>query len=114
MATALDAIFDVRLGADLACFSRPELKVERVSYLVMTPSAARGVLEAIFWKPEIRYEIREIAVLEPIRQFAILRNELSDRQGETPFIIEDKRQQRASLVQRKVAYVIRADIVRRP
>src|SRR4051812_15846567 len=106
MATALDAIFDVRLGADLACFSRPELKVERVSYPVMTPSAARGVLEAIFWKPEIRWEIREIRLLKPIRFITLLRNELDRRQGGGPIFVEEQRQQRSSLILKDVEYVV--------
>src|SRR5215472_844295 len=63
----------------LACFTRPEMKVERVSYEVMTPSAARGMLEAIFWKPEFQWQIREIRVLKPIRYFSILRNEVNSR-----------------------------------
>jgi len=61
-----DGVFDLRVGGEYACFSRPEFKVERVSYLAMTPSAARGVLEAIFWKPEVRWEVREIWLLKPM------------------------------------------------
>src|SRR3712207_3041015 len=98
MATALDAIFDVRLGAELACFARPELKVERVSYPVMTPSAARGFLEAIYWKPEMRWEIREIRLLRPVRFVTLLRNELEGRQGTGPIFVEEQRQQRSSLI----------------
>lgn len=103
----------VRVGGDFACFSRPEFKVERVTYPVMTPSAARGLLEAIFWRPEFRYEVREIQVLRPIREFAIMRNEISDRQGSTPIVVEDRRQQRTSLVLRDVEYLIMADMVLR-
>lgn len=103
----------VKVSGDYACFSRPEFKVERVSYPVITPSAARGVLEAIFWKPEFRYEIREILVLRRGTEFALLRNELSDRQGQTPVFIEDQRQQRASLILKDVAYLLRADLVLR-
>jgi len=65
----------VQVRGDGALFSRPELKVERVSYPVMTPTAARGVLEAIFWKPQMRYRVVAIEVLKPIRQFTIRRNE---------------------------------------
>src|SRR3954471_8206294 len=72
----------VKVWGDLACFTRPEMKVERVSYAVMTPSAARGVLEAIFWKPEFSWQIEEIQVLRPVRYFSILRNELNSRQSE--------------------------------
>jgi len=70
---------EVRLWGDFACFTRPEMKVERVSYPLMTPSAARGALEAIFWKPEFRWRIEEICVLRPIRYFSILRNEVNSR-----------------------------------
>lgn len=104
----------LKIWGDYACFSRPEFKVERVSYPVMTPSAARGVLEAVFWKPEFRYQIREIGVLKLGSQTTILRNELSDVQGRNPIQIGDKRQQRFSLVLKDVAYLIRADIVLRP
>lgn len=100
----------VKVFGDFACFSRPEFKVERVSYPVITPSAARGVLEAIFWKPEIRYQVREIHVLSIGTQTTILRNEISDRQGAGPFVAQDKRQQRTSLLLKDVEYVIRAEI----
>ena len=71
----------VKVSGDLACFSRPEMKVERVSYEVITPSAARGILDAIFWKPEIRWHVRRIEVLKPIRFLALKRNEV---QGKVP------------------------------
>lgn len=100
----------LKVGGDFACFSRPEFKVERVSYPVMTPSAARGLLEAIFWKPEFRWEIREIWVLKPIKEVTIMRNELAERQGSRPVYIENQRQQRVSLVLNNVAYVIGADL----
>lgn len=104
----------VKVIGDYACFSRPEFKVERVSYATITPSAARGVLEAIFWKPEIRYEIKEVRVLKLGTQIAILRNEISTRQAREPVVIEDQRQQRTSLMLKNVAYAIRAEIVLRP
>src|SRR5437899_13095048 len=69
---------EVCVWGKFACFTRPEMKVERVSYEVMTPSAARGVLESIFWKPEIQWRIREIRVLKPVRFFSILRNEVNN------------------------------------
>jgi CRISPR-associated protein Cas5d len=65
----------VQVKGEAALFSRPELKVERVTYPVMTPTAARGVLEAIFWKPQMRYRVMAIEVLKPIRQFTVRRNE---------------------------------------
>jgi len=103
----------VKVWGDYACFSRPEFKVERVSYPVITPSAARGVLEAIFWKPEIRYEVREIGVLSIGTQAAILRNEISERQGAGPLVAQEIRQQRTSLVLKNVAYVVRAEVALR-
>ena len=101
----------VKVGGDFACFSRPEFKVERVTYPVITPSAARGVLEAIFWRPEFRYQVREIHVLKPIREFSIIRNEVSERQGSAPIVVEKKRQQRTSLMLKDVEYVIFADML---
>ena len=69
----------LRVWGELACFTRPEMKVERVSYDVMTPSSARGILEAIFWKPEIRWVVDRIRVLAPIRHTSVRRNELGGR-----------------------------------
>lgn len=105
---------NVRVWGDFACFTRPEFKVERVSYPMITPSAARGVLEAIYWKPEFRYEIRRIGVVKMGSQMVILRNEIADRQGKLPILIEEKRQQRSSLILRDVEYLIQADVVLRP
>lgn len=69
----------VKASGDLACFSRPEMKVERVSYEVMTPSAARGILDAIAWKPEMRWHVLQIEVLKPIRFIGLKRNELQSK-----------------------------------
>lgn len=69
----------VKVSGGLACFSRPEMKVERVSYEVMTPSAARGILDAILWKPEMRWIIRRITVLKPIRYIGFRRNEVQSK-----------------------------------
>lgn len=111
----------VKVWGDLACFTRPEMKVERVSYPVMTPSAARGILEAIFWKPEFQWRIMEIWVLNPIRHFSILRNEINTRQSQRAaagwiesgggFYADEDRAQRHTLALRDVAYVIKADAV---
>lgn len=119
---------EVKVWGDLACFTRPEFGVERVSYEVMTPSAARGILEAIFWKPEFRWLVREIWVLNPIRHFSILRNEINHRQNiqrarsGDPYYADssdrelygENRAQRHTLCLRDVAYVIRADIELKP
>ncbi|MXZ47238.1 MAG: CRISPR-associated protein Cas5, partial [Chloroflexi bacterium] len=80
MASAPSAL-EVKLWGDFACFTRPEMKVERVTYPIMTPSAARGALEAIFWKPQISWRVDEIHVLKPIAYASILRNEINDRQS---------------------------------
>lgn len=105
------ATFLIKVGGAYACFTNPGLKVERCTYPVMTPAAARGVLEAVYWKPQFRWEIREIKVLKPIKQISIMRNEIEDRQNKEPIVIERKRQQRTSLILKDVVYVIKADIV---
>ena len=107
------AAIAVKVSGRYACFTRPEFKVERVSYPVMTPSAARGALEAIFWKPEFRYEIRQIGIVKLGSQTSILRNELDARQGKTPIVVERHRQQRSSLVLKDVAYIIRGEMILR-
>lgn len=111
----------LHVWGDYALFTRPEMKSERVSYDVMTPSAARGILEAIYWKPQIRWCIDRIHVLNPIRFTSVRRNEVASKiplasvraalktgTGTIGLNIEDDRQQRASLVLRDVAYLIDA------
>jgi CRISPR-associated protein Cas5d len=110
----------LHVWGDFALFTRPEMKVERVSYDVMTPSAARGILEAIYWKPQIRWIIHRIEVLKPIRFTNIRRNEVGKKAaaptraamaGEPSLLgllIEDERQQRASTLLRDVSYIINA------
>ncbi len=100
----------LRVRGDYALFSRPEFKVERVSYLIITPSAARGVLEAVYWKPEFKYRIQRIGVVKLGTPTTVLRNELGNRQGKTPIFVEDDRQQRSSLILKDVEYLIHADI----
>ena len=118
----------LHVWGDYACFTRPEMKVERVSYDVMTPSAARGILEAIHWKPAIRWVVDRIRVLKPIQFDSIRRNELGGRipakkvaeamgRGDTAGLstaIEGDRQQRAATVLRDVGYVIEAHFVLTP
>lgn len=104
----------VEVHGEFACFSRPEFKVERVSYPVITPSAARGILEAIFWKPEIRYEIRRIGIVRQGTQISIMRNEIDRRQADYPISIEKCRQQRTSLLLKEVDYIIVADMIPKP
>lgn len=107
--------FCLTVWGDYACFTRPEMKAERVSYDVMTPSAARAVMEAVFWKPAFRWEIAAIEVLKPVRWANIRRNELggvasyngSDA-GRGGVFIEDDRQQRAATILRDVKYRIHA------
>lgn len=103
-------IFKIKVWGRNACFTRPEMKVERVSYDVMTPSAARGVLEAILWKPAIRWHITQINVLKPIKWESVRRNEVGAVMSSktSGLFIEDERQQRAGLFLRDVAYTIHA------
>lgn len=108
----------VKVWGPMACFTRPEMKVERVSYDVMTPSAARGVLEAIFWKPEFSWRVHRIDVLRPIRRFSILRNEVKNRatvrnDPDNPFYADVDRTQRNTLALRDVAYIIHASFLLR-
>ncbi len=114
----------LEISGDYALFSRPEMKVERVSYDVITPSAARGVLEAIYWKPQIRWVIDRIHVLNPIRFTNVRRNEISTKipikgaagvnaamksgSGSLGIAVDEHRQQRASLLLIDVRYVIEA------
>jgi CRISPR-associated protein Cas5d len=110
--TSKSRVFHLKVWGENACFTRPEMKVERVSYDVMTPSAARGILEAILWKPAIFWNITQIDVLKPISWVSVRRNEvetvMSPQMG-CLFVDEGKhRQQRAGLILRDVAYVIHA------
>lgn len=110
------------VSGDFACFTRPEMKVERVSYDVMTPSAARGILEAIHWKPAIRWVVTAIHVLKPICFQSVRRNEVGHKApaasirkamnagsiADLALVVDEDRQQRATTVLRDVAYVIEA------
>jgi len=112
----------IRVSGDYALFTRPEMKVERVSYDIITPSAARGIIEAIYWKPAIRWVIDKIHVLNEIEFTNIRRNEVSEKASDSearrrmngtttePMYISatDNRQQRAALVLKNVDYVIEA------
>jgi CRISPR-associated protein Cas5d len=100
----------LKVWGENACFTRPEMKVERVSYDIMTPSAARGILEAILWKPAIRWQVERIDVLRPIRWESVRRNEVGSTMSPRTLhlFIEDRRQQRAGLFLRDVAYTIHA------
>ena len=102
--------FRVRVTGDLACFTRPEMKVERVSYEVMTPSAARGVVEAILWKPQIAWHVRAIEVLAPVRWASFRRNEVQKVASPSagPIVVDDERTQRNTVALRDVDYVVEA------
>jgi len=115
--------FCLEVSGPFACFTRPEMKVERVSYDVMTPSAARSIFEAILWKPAIRWRVHRIEVLKPIRWINLRRNEVSAvvstrnvqqamaaGSGQLALYIEDERQQRAGYFLRDVAYRVHADL----
>ena len=103
--------FCLEVSGDFACFTRPEMKVERVSYDIITPSAARGIFTAIFWKPAILWHITKIEVLNPIRWTSIRRNEVSAvaNPRSDGILVEDARQQRAGLILRDVRYRLWAE-----
>ena len=120
----MSSCFCLEVAGPFACFTRPEMKVERVSYDVMTPSAARAVFESILWKPAIRWRVQCIEVLRPIRFINLRRNEVSAvvstrnvqqamaaGSGTLGLYIEDERQQRAGYFLRDVAYRIHAELV---
>ena len=103
--------FCLEVSGPYACFTRPEMKVERVSYDVITPSAARAIFDAILWKPAIRWQIKRIEVLNPIRWVSVRRNEVGKVASprSTGIFIEDERQQRAGLFLRDVKYRLHAE-----
>lgn len=123
----MSSCFCLEVAGPFACFTRPEMKVERVSYDVMTPSAARAVFESILWKPAIRWRVQRIEVLKPIRWINLRRNEVKSK-VQTPTVqhamhaghgvlglyVEDDRVQRAGYFLRDVAYRIHADLVLAP
>ncbi len=104
-----DKEFCLEVWGPIACFTRPELKVERVSYDVITPSAARAIFEAIFWKPAIRWQVTKIEVLNPIKWTSIRRNEVG-AVASKPVFIEEKRQQKNTLMLQDVRYRIWAKL----
>ena len=105
-----DKEFCLEVWGPMACFTRPELKVERVSYDVITPSAARAIFEAIFWKPAIHWQVTKIEVLNPIKWTSIRRNEVGAVASKNPIFIEDKRQQKNTLCLKDVRYRIWAKL----
>lgn len=118
-----DSTFRVRVRGDLACFTRPEFSTERVSYELITPSAARGVLEAILWKPAIRWEVFSVSLLSPVRWIEFRRNEVNSRISThdaaaaalngghlREFYADEDRAQRNTLALRDVDYLIEARI----
>jgi CRISPR-associated protein Cas5d len=116
-----DSLLSMRVRGDFALFTRPEFSAERVTYSVPTPSAARGLLESVFWKPEMRWIVREIVVLKEIRYFSLLRNEVNSHQNERTakgwekagtggYFADEDRSQRHALCLRDVDYIIKADI----
>jgi CRISPR-associated protein Cas5d len=121
--TRSDLIYQVRVRGQLACFTRPELHTERVTYHVITPAAARGAVEAVLWKPAIRWRVHRIAVLAPIKFASVKRNEVKNvisvrnarammRGEDVPdYYADDDRAQRNSLVLRDVDYHVDVSFV---
>ena len=108
-----DKEFCLEVWGAMACFTRPELKVERVSYDVITPSAARAIFEAIFWKPAIHWQVTKIEVLKPIKWTTIRRNEIGALARTKPIFIDDgkTRQQKNTLLLQDVRYRLWAKLV---
>ena len=119
----MSSLFCLQVSGDYACFTRPEMKVERVSYDLITPSAARSIFESILWKPAVRWRVHRIEVLKPIRWINLRRNEvgavisasnvlqaMNAGQGDLALYVEDERQQRAGLFLRDVAYRLHASL----
>ncbi|PJE79243.1 CRISPR pre-crRNA endoribonuclease Cas5d [invertebrate metagenome] len=113
--------FCIEVSGDFACFTRPEMRAERVSYDVITPSAARNIYQSIFWKPQIIWHIDRIEVMNPIRWMTISRNEVGAMvsqtkarqtmrrgRGRLQMFVEDERVQRSALILRDVSYRIYA------
>lgn len=113
----------LKVWGEFASFNRPEMKVERVSYDVITPSAARGILEAIYWKPEMRWVVDRLHVLNPIKFTAIRRNEIKSKisasdvtsamkkdAGNLGIAVEEHRQQRAAMVLKDVCYGVEGHV----
>ncbi len=117
------SVFQVRVRGDLACFTRPEFGVERVSYDLITPSAARAVLEAILWKPAIQWHITRIWLLSPVKFIQLRRNEVNKRaatgtinssreSGEAlNYFADEDRAQRNTIALRDVDYAVEAHFV---
>jgi CRISPR-associated protein Cas5d len=106
----------VKIEGEFACFTRPDLKVERMTYPCMTPSAARGILDSILWKPEFKWYIKRILVLKPVQFFSIKRNEINKKQGASPIVADEttNRAQRNSIILKNVAYIIEAEVYVHP
>lgn len=111
-------IVRVKVAGECACFTRPDLKVERMTYPCMTPSAARGILDCILWKPEFQWYVRKILVLKPIKFYTVKRNEINTKQNKEPIVVDEVnekgkpkyRAQRNSIVLKDVEYIIEASI----
>lgn len=105
-------LFCLEVWGDYACFTRPEMKVERVSYDVITPSATRAIFEAVFWKPAFKWNVRKIEVLNPIKWISVRRNEVDKIMSNRAdgMFIEDNRQQRAGLLLCDVRYRLYAEL----
>jgi len=107
----------IKVGGDYACFSRPEFKAERASYPWITPSAARSIFEAVLWKPEIRWEIRRIKLLRPVKFTNFRRNEINTKippskaaHGKAELYTDSDRAQRNTLALKDVEYILEADL----
>ncbi|OQY32619.1 MAG: type I-C CRISPR-associated protein Cas5 [Spirochaetaceae bacterium 4572_59] len=111
-------IVRVKVAGDFACFTRPDLKVERMTYPCMTPSAARGILDSILWKPEFQWWIHRVIILKPIKFISLIRNEINSKQNKIPIVVDEVksngkpkyRSQRSSIILKDVEYIIEASV----
>ena len=100
----------LEVSGQYACFTRPELSVERYSYDIITPSAARNIFQSIFWKPVIDWKIKKIEILNPIKKLYLKRNEIGTIK-KTPVFIEHHRTQKGSVILKDVSYRIHANLI---
>jgi CRISPR-associated protein Cas5d len=111
-------IVKIKVTGKYACFTRPDLKVERMTYPCMTPSAARGILDCILWKPEFQWYVRKIIVLNPVKFISVKRNEINSKQGRNPIVVDEVdargkplyRAQGNSIILKDTAYIIEASV----
>jgi CRISPR-associated protein Cas5d len=105
-----DRTVKLKVGGEYACFTRPDLKVERMTYPCMTPSAARGIMESIAWKKDFQWYIRRILILNPIVFVSVMRNEIKCLQRHNPIVVQNEYTPRNSVILKSPSYIIEASV----